>query len=73
MGQLMNNYYNVNSINVSSYKEGIYVFNINDKPSLTIWKPDGTDRGYLGIGTDNPTEMAHVVGTLLKENLIFKT
>jgi hypothetical protein len=28
MGQLMNNYYNVNSVNVSSYKEGIYIFNI---------------------------------------------
>jgi WD40 repeat protein len=28
MGQLINNYHNVNSINVSSYKAGIYIFSV---------------------------------------------
>jgi hypothetical protein len=28
LGQLINNYHNVNSINVSSYKAGIYIFNV---------------------------------------------
>jgi len=27
-GQLVNNYYRINSINVSSYKKGIYIFNV---------------------------------------------
>jgi hypothetical protein len=41
------------------------MFGVTHKPSLTIWKPDGADRGYLGIGTDEPAEMMHVVGKLL--------
>jgi hypothetical protein len=40
--------------------------------SLTIVKPPaGADVGFLGVGTDDPQEMAHVVDTLLIENLIF--
>jgi hypothetical protein len=43
------------------------MFGVTHKPSLTILQPPGADRGYLGIGTTEPTEMAHVVGTLLIE------
>ena len=43
------------------------MFGVNEFPSLTIHKPNGATKGYLGIGTDDPQEMAHVVGTLLIE------
>ena len=41
------------------------MFGVNEFPSLTIHKPAGATKGYLGIGTDDPQEMAHIVGTLL--------
>jgi len=43
------------------------MFGVTNKPSLTILKPTNGDVGYLGIGTDEPQEMAHVVGKLLIE------
>ena len=46
-------------------KPNSIMFGVNEFPSLTIHKPTGATKGYLGIGTDEPTEMAHVVGKLL--------
>ena len=46
-------------------KPNSIMFGVNEFPSLTIHKPTGATMGYLGIGTDEPEEMAHVVGTLL--------
>jgi hypothetical protein len=49
-------------------KPNSLMFGVTHKPSLTIAKPTGGgDIGYLGIGTTEPKEMAHVVGTLLIE------
>ncbi|MCL2435761.1 MAG: polymer-forming cytoskeletal protein [Lentimicrobiaceae bacterium] len=48
-------------------KPNSIMFGVNNKPSLTIFKPTNADRGYLGIGTEEPKEMAHVVGKLLIE------
>jgi hypothetical protein len=49
-------------------KPNSLMFGVTHKPSLTIGQPTaGADRGYLGIGTTEPTEMAHIVGTLLIE------
>ena len=46
-------------------KNNSIMFGVNEFPSLTIHKPAGATKGYLGIGTDDPKAMAHVVGTLL--------
>ena len=46
-------------------KNNSIMFGVTNNPSLTIAKYGNADRGYLGIGTDNPTEMVHVVGKLL--------
>ena len=43
------------------------MFGVTSIPSLTIVKPPNAGLGYLGIGTDEPKEMAHVVGKLLIE------
>ncbi|MCL2246003.1 MAG: hypothetical protein FWC10_02700 [Lentimicrobiaceae bacterium] len=48
-------------------KNNSIMFGVTNKPSLTIVKPTNGDVGYLGIGTDEPQEMAHVVGNLLIE------
>jgi hypothetical protein len=44
MGQLVNSYHNVNTINVSSYKAGIYIFNV-----LTI---EGNTKAFKVLITD---------------------
>ena len=41
------------------------MFGVNEFSSLTIHKPAGATKGYLGIGTDEPEKMVHVVGNLL--------
>ena len=46
-------------------KSNSIMFGVTNKPSLTIAKYGNSDRGYIGIGTDAPEEMAHVVGKLL--------
>jgi len=46
-------------------KPNSIMFGVNQFPSLTIVKPDSAALGYVGIGTDEPKEMAHVVGKLL--------
>jgi len=38
------------------------MFGVNEHPSLTIVKPIGAALGYIGINTDDPTEMLHVKG-----------
>ena len=51
-------------------KNNSIMFGVTNKPSLTIVKQTGlvgSTMGYVGIGTDNPEEMAHVVGKLLIE------
>jgi len=50
---------------LANSKDNSIMFGVTNKPSLTILKPTNGDVGYIGIGTDNPKEMAHVVGTLL--------
>jgi hypothetical protein len=48
-------------------KPNSLMFGVSHLPTLTIVKPTGgADLGYLGIGTEEPTEMAHVVGTHTK-------
>jgi len=44
------------------------MFGVNDKPTLTIFKPQNAEVGYLGIGTDDPKEQVHVMGKLLIES-----
>jgi len=44
LGQLINTYYNVNSINVSSYQKGIYIFNITTM--------EGKNKAYKILITD---------------------
>jgi len=46
-------------------KNNSIMFGVTNLPSLTIAKYGNADRGYIGIGTEEPTEMAHVVGKLL--------
>jgi len=48
-------------------KSNSIMFGVTNKSSLTIAKYGNSDRGYIGIGTDDPQEMAHVVGKLLIE------
>ncbi|MDR2970494.1 MAG: hypothetical protein LBU83_00995 [Bacteroidales bacterium] len=55
-------------LSLTNSKPNSIMFGVSNLPTLTIWKPNNADRGYLGIGTDNPTEMAHVVGNLLIES-----
>jgi len=50
---------------LTNSKPNSLMFGVTSLPSLTIVKPDGAALGYVGIGTDDPQEMAHVVGTLL--------
>jgi hypothetical protein len=52
---------------LTNSKPNSLMFGVSDLPTLTIVKPDGADRGFLGVGTDTPTEMAHVIGKLLIE------
>ena len=52
-------------------KNNSIMFGVTDKPSLTIVKPTpNAPVGYLGIGTDDPKEMAHVVGKLLIDRTV---
>jgi len=53
---------------LTNSKQNSIMFGVSDKPTLTIFKPQTADRGYLGIGTDDPKEQVHVVGKLLIEN-----
>jgi len=46
-------------------KPNSIMFGVSNFPSLTIVKPLHADMGYLGIGTEEPEEMVHVVGKLL--------
>jgi hypothetical protein len=50
---------------LTNSKANSIMFGVSNKPTLTIFQPLNADRGYLGIGTDSPKAMAHVVGTLL--------
>jgi len=43
------------------------MFGVTSLPSLTIVQPPNVNVGYVGIGTDSPTEMVHVMGKLLIE------
>jgi len=52
---------------LTNSKANSLMFGVNQFPSLTIVKPDGADLGYVGIGTEDPKEMAHVVGKVLIE------
>ena len=52
---------------LTNTKNNSIMFGVTNKPSLTIAKYGNSDRGYLGIGTDAPEEMAHVVGKFLIE------
>ena len=46
-------------------KENSIMFGVSNKPTLTIFQPQGAALGYLGIGTDDPEEQVHVKGKLL--------
>ena len=52
---------------LTNKKDNSIMFGVTNNPSLTILKSTNGDVGYVGIGTDNPEEMAHVVGKLLIE------
>ena len=43
------------------------MFGVTNLPSLAIVKPTNGTIGYIGIGTEDPEEMAHVMGNLLIE------
>ena len=51
-------------------KNNSIMFGVSNLPSLTIAKYGNSDRGYLGIGTNDPQEMAHVVGKLLIDRTV---
>ena len=48
-------------------KDNSIMFGVCNQPSITIVKPTNGTIGYLGIGTEDPQEMMHVVGKLLIE------
>jgi len=52
---------------LTNAKPNSIMFGVNEFPSLTIVKPTGAALGYLGIGTKDPEEMAHIVGKVLIE------
>jgi len=54
---------------LTNSKSNSLMFGVSSLPSLTIVKPTGgADIGYLGIGTEEPEEMAHIVGKVLIES-----
>ena len=50
---------------LTNSKPNSLMFGVNEFPSLTIVKPPNADLGYVGIGTEEPEEMVHVVGKVL--------
>jgi hypothetical protein len=58
---------------LSNDKAGSIMFGVTNNPSLTIVKPaSGGDVGYLGIGTEAPEKMVHVVGNLLIDRSTYR-